>query len=182
MKWLTALPLLILSASSHAVALAGDFPVFTDPVEAVIAAADHFNPLSIHEDREYMGAVYRVDEGYSFSVTRGQRGSDTISMAIDKERLKQVVAFWHTHGGAAPQHRYFSSADTGLVERLQRPLYLADYTGYLKVFMPGARTLSVFAARRLGLPSQPGFATGRTVRDQYGRSVKIATRRSRASS
>lgn len=144
--------------------------------EAVTAAANTYNPLSIREDREYMGAIYKTRNGFKFSVTAGKRRSDTVQISIPDQEFDSVVAFWHTHGNADPVNRYFSNTDTQTVNKFGRPLYLADYTGYLKVFEPGDKTMSRFSARRLGLPSITGYATGDLVKDRNQRPIRIATK------
>ena len=56
-----------------------------------------------------------------------------------------------------------------------KPLYLADFTGALKVFRPEDRVLTGFAALRYGLPEQRGFALGSEVQDSNAALVSIAT-------
>lgn len=145
-------------------------------LDAVKAAADRYNPMSIREDREYMGTVNRAKSGYTFTATPGKRGSDKVSIRIPHVEWSSVVAFWHTHGGADSAHLYFSDLDTEVANRFDKPFYLADYTGFLKVYSPGDRTLSRFVAGRLGLPSLDGFALGSPVKDQFDRTVRVRTR------
>ncbi|NKB34047.1 MAG: DUF4329 domain-containing protein [Pseudomonadales bacterium] len=144
--------------------------------EAVIAAADAYNPISIQEDREYMGTIFRSNNRYGYTVTRGSARANSISIRVTAESWDDVVAFWHTHGNAAPNNRYFSRVDTETAERFDKPFYLADYTGFLKVFRPGQNTMTPFAARRLGLPGERGYATGEFVRNQFNQTVRINTR------
>ncbi len=157
-------------------------PLFDSEQLAVRAAADIYNPLSIVEDREYMGSIYRRDGKFGYTVTAGRRRANTMEIRIPKMDWEQVVALWHTHGDAKPNHRYFSETDTAVVEQFSKPFYLADYTGFLKVFRPGDPLLSPFAARRLGLPRVRGYALGEVVRDENNRTVRVATRVSRRSS
>ncbi|MFT4861180.1 MAG: hypothetical protein ACI95C_000381 [Pseudohongiellaceae bacterium] len=63
-------------------------------------------------------------------------------MRVAESELDDIVAFWHTHGNSDPKNRYFSDTDTRLAEQFFRPLYLGDYTGYLKVFEPNDNTLT----------------------------------------
>ncbi len=149
--------------------------VFASEKEAVIAAVNKYNPVSIVEDREFIGAIYRSDEGFQYSVTVGKQRADQVSMRLAKSDLDHVVAFWHTHGNSQSKNRYFSDTDTALVEDFSKPLYLADYTGYLKVFEPEGRILSAYAADRLGLPRVRGYALGDVVRDDSNRPIRIAT-------
>lgn len=131
--------------------------------EAARVAAEIYNPVSIREDREFMGSILQRDGRYVFTVTAGAQGEDTVSIRIPKQLWPSVVAFWHTHGSAAPHHRFFSDVDTTLVNESGLPFYLADHTGELKIFRPGDATLSPFEAMRLGLPLQYGFALGSLV-------------------
>lgn len=149
---------------------------FATELAAVVAAASRFNPASIHEDREYMGAIFRHDGCFGYTVAAGERGRDRISVRISIDAEAEIVAFWHTHGDRYPGNRYFSDVDTRLVEEWQKPLYLADYTGALKVMRPGGRKMSAGRARALGLPARTGYARGRPVTDPKGRATRIATR------
>lgn len=150
--------------------------LFATEIEAVRAAADRFNPRSIKEDREYLGAIYEEGGKFGYTVRINGRRKDAWRFAVAGEEWRRIRAIWHTHGDASPAHRYFSDLDTQSAKRLDRPFYLADYTGYLKVFRAGDRTLSAFAASRLSLPRQPGFAIGEFIRDQNGRPVRVKVR------
>lgn len=149
---------------------------YATQVEAVAAATNLYNPLSIADDVEYMGVILADATGYRYTVARGERGKDSISIRIPKAEWGNVVAFWHTHGKAESHYRYFSDIDTELTERTGIPFYLADYTGRLKVFNPGDNTLARGVAIRLGLPASRGFALGNEVRDQQNEVVKVSTR------
>jgi hypothetical protein len=151
-------------------------PWFTSELEAVIAATEHYNPVSVRQDREFMGAVLRTGDRYSYTVGAGEPGRDKVTVTIRISDGADLVAFWHTHGARAESNRYFSDVDTQLVKRWQKPFYLADYTGYLKVMVPGGRTLSARRARRLGLPARTGYAVGQLVNDAHGDPVRILTR------
>jgi len=159
-------------------ATAGPAPQwYASELEAVVSAARQYNPQSIREDREFMGAILRHDDCYTFTVGTGDPGRDRIAVRIEIPADAEVVAFWHTHGARHPSHRYFSDVDTALVDAWQKRFYLADYTGTLKVIAPGMRTLSRHRARRLGLPPRTGYARGDVVSDAGGTPIRIATRR-----
>ena len=96
-------------------------------------------------------------------------------MNVPADQWDSVVALWHTHGDASPLHQYFSRLDTRLVREHGKPLYLADFTGQLKVFSPGDRTLNRIAAERLGLPAKWGYARGTVVGSANGGRIEIAT-------
>jgi len=149
---------------------------FRTELEAVVSAAGHYNPRSIREDREFMGAILRRDDCYTYTVGAGEPGHDRITVRIEIPVGAEVVAFWHTHGGKQHRHRYFSAVDTALVEAWQKRFYLADFTGRLKVMAPGAPRLSPQRARKLRLPAGSGYARGRILSDAQGKPIRIATR------
>lgn len=148
---------------------------FASELEAVVAAADQYNPESIREDREYMGAILRRGDRYSFTVGAGHAGRDTVTVRIAIPNGTELIAFWHTHGARMQSNRYFSAVDTRLVKTWQIPFYLADYTGQLKVMQPDDRTISASRARYLGLPSRAGFAAGQIVNAVNGEPIRIET-------
>lgn len=149
---------------------------FESELDAVVAASQQYNPQSITEDREFMGAILQQDNCYTFTVGAGKPGRDRITVTIKIPPGAKVVAFWHTHGARQNRHRYFSDVDTDLVKTSQKRFYLADHTGRLKVMAPGASTISKYRARRLGLPQRAGYARGEIVKDSQGKPVTIATR------
>jgi len=73
-----------------------------------VEASNIHNPLSIREDREYLGAIYKNADGFRFTVTPGRIGVGSVQVSLPKEDFDDVVAFWHLHGGTDPRHRYFS--------------------------------------------------------------------------
>lgn len=166
---------LALVASSSSLAVTGTKQYFQSELEAVQAATSLYNPISIREDREFMGTIYRSGNYFGYTVTAGEVGAHRIRISVPVERWDSVVALWHTHGDASPTRQYFSRLDTRLVKRHDKPLYLADFTGILKVFRPEDRTLSKRAAKRLGLPDRRGFGMGRAVRDATDLPVQVAT-------
>lgn len=155
--------------------------MFASELEAVVAAMNNYNPISISEDREFMGTIFKRGNRFGYSVTAGSRHRDRVSIRVARDEWESVAAFWHTHGDGHPSNRYFSDNDTDLVNRYRKRLYLGDFTGYLKRFSPGDKTMSAFAARRLGLPQRSGYAIGETVRDVNRRIVRIETRKPKIS-
>lgn len=149
---------------------------FRSELEAAVAAARQYNPRSIREDREFLGAILSDGDRYTFTVDAGRPRQDRITVRIEVPAGTEVVAFWHTHGARRHSNRYFSAVDTALVENLQKRFYLADFTGTLKVMAPGAPTLSRVRARRLGLPARSGYARGDVITDRGGQPIRIATR------
>ena len=148
---------------------------YNNEIEAVVAASDEYNPRSIEEDREYMGVILYSHGRYSYTVEGGEVGQDQITVRIRVPAGSSIAAFWHTHGAAANDRSYFSEVDTALATEWNKPFYLADYTGVLKVFKPGDKLMSQAKARRLGLPERSGFSKGSRVQDLRGRAIQVAT-------
>ncbi|NKB33485.1 MAG: DUF4329 domain-containing protein [Pseudomonadales bacterium] len=148
---------------------------FESELAALRAAVDIYNPISIQENREFLGTIYRYEDGYSYTVAAGERYSSSFSIRITETQLSTIVGLWHTHGNSSPNHRYFSEDDTRTAEQLNLPFYLADYTGYLKVFTPGDRILPTFAARQLGLGLCKACAIGKHITDEMGRRIRVKT-------
>lgn len=146
---------------------------FQTEVDAVVAAATRYNPQSIREDREYLGAILHDGECYTYTVGAGKPGRDRVTVRIVIPAGNEVVAFWHTHGARRDSNRYFSDVDTQLVESSRKRFYLADHTGALKVLVPGAPTLSRYRARGLGLPARPGYSRGELVSDARGMPIRV---------
>ena len=160
MKLFYSFVLLSLSSLSASPAIALNSQLlFESELEAVRAASDHYNPLSIYEDREYMGTIYRSGGSYGYTVSAGRARSNRIDISVPVTDWDNVVAFWHTHGDDAPNHRYFSDADTSMVNQFGKPFYLADYTGFLKVFSQGSNTLSSLAAAKLAAAHERRFCS-----------------------
>ena len=144
-------------------------------IDAVMAATNRYNPLSIDEDREYIGAVLEKDGYYFYTVGVGISGEDRVVVRARIPGSYSVVAFWHTHGASAHVRQFFSNADMHLVRSYNRPLYLADFTGSLKVLSPDDKTLPIEVAAGLGLPRKRGFSRGNPVRARDGEVIKVCT-------
>lgn len=147
---------------------------FVSELDAVIAAMDAYNPLSITKDREYMGVIIHNHDRYYYSVTASQPGSGKASITVQRWMLHRATALWHTHGSSARERRYFSYADTRLANSLGKRFYLGDAMGNLRVFRPGGKVYSGFLARKMGLPTRRGFASGELVEDENGHAISIA--------
>ncbi len=148
---------------------------FNSQLAAVQAAANQYNPLSVAQDREFIGAILQHNGGYRFTVGQGMSGEDTVSVRIALPRGARVVAFWHTHGAAGHARKYFSAVDTALVNSWNKPFYMADAAGVLRVFSPGDNTMTAMQAGRLSLGRQAGYAKGSKVIADDGQRVRIAT-------
>lgn len=150
--------------------------VYVSEQAAVVAAVNRYNPDSIKQDREYMGAIYQCDDGYGYSVGAGKAGAGNVTVKLRTPKGCTTKALWHTHGAAHAHHKYFSDTDTDLVKRTGLPFYMADYTGSLRIFEPGDRTMGYGQARKLGLGSSSKYARGTTVSDAHGHKVDVAIR------
>ncbi|KEQ17645.1 DUF4329 domain-containing protein [Endozoicomonas numazuensis] len=158
----------------------GDYwisPSFVSEVAAVASACNIYNPVSIQEDREYIGAVlkHKTTNHYHYTVAAGESGEDRIHAEIVFPKEYEVIAFWHTHGAGKGSRHYFSKYDTALVQQWNKPFYLSDSSGYLKVFNPDDRIMSSYQARKVGLGHAKGSAKGNKVRDSRGETVRIRT-------
>ncbi len=141
---------------------------FASERQAVEAAVKRFNPYSVREDREYLGAVIKLgspaDElAYRYLVARGKPGQNRVSIHLPIPERAEIVAFWHTHGAHGPNRHLFSGSDTALVRKTGKPFYMADANGNLRVFRPGQRLLSAGLRHRLGLPAGGRYAEGELV-------------------
>ncbi len=145
---------------------------FATAEDAVAAAAARWNPRSIGEDREFMGAVFTLSAGgFRYSVGAGEPGRDEISVRVRVPAGTRVVALWHTHGAPHFSRGYFSSVDTALANERRLSLYLASPDGKLLLFRPGDATLPASEARRLGLGERSGYARGAVVRPRNAEGV-----------
>lgn len=152
---------------------------FNNLIDAVVAASNLYNPLSIQQDREFIGAILQDKNGdgeYLYTVAAGLPGNDRVTTRIQVPRAYELVAFWHTHGAAHWTREYFSKIDTDLVRNSHLPFFMSNHVGELLVFKPGSPTLSKSRAVRLGLGRQRGYARGAKIINQAtGRAVAIAT-------
>ncbi len=142
---------------------------FASERHAVEAAVARFNPHSIREDREYLGAIIALpnaDESdddrpvYRYLVARGKPGQDRVRIQLPMPKGAEIVAFWHTHGAHGPHRHLFSGSDTRLVRKTGKPFYLADANGDLRVYRPGHKLLSAGLRHRMGLTAGHGYAEG----------------------
>lgn len=105
--------------STEVVSGSGLFGFFPGVQEAVMAASNVYNPVSMLEDREYIGAImrHRDNDEYVYTVGAGKRGADQVTTRIQIPEAFALAAFWHTHGEAGASQHLFSEGDTSLVEQ-----------------------------------------------------------------
>ncbi len=151
-------------SSSGSVVLAAQFD---SELAAVLDAVTIYNPVSIRNDVEYLGAVYKQSLGgqvrYGYTVGMGEPGKDSVTVSVSLPVDSTLLAFWHTHGAGHWTRNYFSDVDTQLANDWGVPFYLATPQGDLRVYKPGDPVMGRLQARRLGLGNQSGYASGRVV-------------------
>lgn len=135
---------------------------------AVIAMSRCFLDSSVREDREYIGAVFRIEAGYTFVVHRGEIGRGNAHLRVRIPRGLRVVAMWHTHGAPGPARHLFSPSDTKLVARMNLPLYLTDPAGAIRVYRPGDARGSGETRTGSRMQIVPGSAIGTLVVSRVG--------------
>ncbi len=150
----------LLAKSNEIIPAVSDQFRYKDITDTVFAAGARYNPLSVREDREFIGAVLSYPDGYNYTVAEGIPGQDEVTTKIKIPRGSKLVALWHTHGAPHYSRSYFSSVDTRLVARLGVPFYLIDPDNGYSVFRPGDRLLTARQSRRLGLGFARGYAKG----------------------
>lgn len=149
---------------------------FLSQLDAVIAATNRYNPQSIREDREYIGSILQINGRYFYTVDQGVSGQDKITIRIRIPKGTKIVAFWHTHGAAGWDRQYFSDEDIELVKTHGKPFYLADYTGQLKVLLPGDKEVAMATKYWNGMSRKNVLITGSLVMDGDGSLVMVKTR------
>ncbi|MEX0740330.1 MAG: DUF4329 domain-containing protein [Pseudohongiella sp.] len=136
--------------------------------DAVLNASRSYNPMSVREDREFMGGIFRQTINgeilFGYTVSGGTPSRDRITVRIRLPQGGQLVAIWHTHGSVHWRRSYFSSTDTRLAETTGVPIFLATGQGELRVFKPGDPIMGRPHARRMGLGDSSGVASGKLLR------------------
>jgi len=151
---------------------------YSSHIEAAAAASNRFNPLSIQEDREYVGIVLKSQGDtpyFTYTISQGSAGANAVPLRIAVPQGFELAAFWHTHGAEHWSRVYFSNADTALAQKWGVPIYLANHVGSLQVFNPDSRTRSTAWAQRKGFGRIAGIAAGDKARAQSGQHFHIET-------
>ncbi|WP_419834504.1 DUF4329 domain-containing protein [Endozoicomonas atrinae] len=95
----------------------GYYPMpFNSELDAVISAANQYNPTSIREDREFIGGIFKdLNRSlFYYSAFAGKRGEDQITATLTYPKHLQLIAVWHTHGAGQGLRLYFSAQDIKL--------------------------------------------------------------------
>lgn len=139
----------VTGAFEYAVAAAAEslsdtqWPTYATQDEAAEAALNDINPLSVAEDREYGGMIYRSPDG-TYSVTDPNRRGELGLVEVDPGGPESVppgttaTAYCHTHGASNPNYvsERFSGiltdgSDIGYANRYHIDGYLATPKGLL---------------------------------------------------
>jgi len=154
---------------------ASDARGFDSEIEAVTAAVNIYNPDSIDRDKEYIGVILEWNGFFYYTVGEGNRGEDSVELHFRIPAIYSIVAFWHTHGAPAYKRKYFSDTDRHLVSRYNKPFYLADFTGSLKVLLPDKKTSQSAITVKPVSSHMKGYIKGILVRSEHGDVLNICT-------
>ncbi len=119
---------------------------------------DQFLDISIRQDVEYVGAVFRTAEGsIRFTQGRGRPGQDQVTFRIRAPGDARLIGFWHTHGADGFARTVFSRTDAELVRVYGLPFYLITPDGEIRVLRP-EHVAPDMGTRLAGLPrgAHPG--------------------------
>lgn len=154
----------------------GFYPLpFAGELEAVIMAANNYNPTSIKEDREFIGGIFadNTKSLFYYSAKAGQIGANQITATLTYPSHLTLVAIWHTHGKGEGFRHLFSEQDFKLAKQLQVPIYLADSSGFLKKYSPNSTGFLV--CRQNKITSRSCNAKKYYLENSEGDRVKINT-------
>lgn len=132
--------LLLVSAlliGAHPVVSADSLKVFDSADEAAFNALALANPLSIAENVELGGYIFRTAEGRYASTARLRGDHGRLNFPPPDQLVPgggETVATWHTHGSAMPGvvSETFSPQDLKLNQRFGVDGYLATPSGQIK--------------------------------------------------
>ena len=117
--------------------------VYSSEVAAVVAAGKQFNEESIQHDREFIGAIYKRKDKFSFSCAQGggKRGGYESTARLPVIHGMKIIAIWHTHGNPLADQQFekrreFSPDDVELSRKTNLPVYLITDENKIKVFHP----------------------------------------------
>jgi hypothetical protein len=155
---------------------------YSSMLEAVRAASDKYNPVSIATDTEHFGVIFKKEVQTSTSAPRFtythaavRSGQDSFRFKVRPAPDETLVAIWHTHGRRHPLHRFFSECDIATAHKLGLPFYLADYTGILKVYDP-ANGVSGYSTGKKAGRVRSDRSGGTVVKDVEANAVRIRVR------
>lgn len=135
-----ALATALFSSQGNAACLIDRFDTLGEHLESAEAAlqlAHHrIGAASIEDDTEYIGVIWKGQQGLSITVARGCTHSDDFEFRLRQKPGHRIVALWHTHGAPGPFRRMFSPADGHTVRHTGLTSYLLTANGRVKVLHP----------------------------------------------
>jgi len=75
--------------------------VYTTELEAAVAAVGLYNPAAVLADREFMGAILKTGDCFTYAVSAGSRSTTDVIAWVHVPRGAEIVAYWYAdHTGA----------------------------------------------------------------------------------
>ena len=156
---------------------------YSTVLDAICAAANQYNPASIVKNIEHYGVILKrtsLQEGrdpqYFYTHESARYKHDKFRLKLRYTKEYRPVAIWHTHGRRHKLNKLFSPTDIDAANLTRLPVYLADFTGMLKVYFPdetvtqGSKSNNRNYLRKAKRPS-----IGSVVRDNQQQIVRIRT-------
>jgi hypothetical protein len=132
-KTLTTAIALLATGAANAACLSTD--QFDTAESAAIAALNVVNPLSVSDDRVYIGEVFQVDGQYGYAWSRLDPRDDGGRVTLAHSSDAETVALFRTSGrdNVRLNNRSMSSLDRQATRRLDVDYYIADSSGELYI-------------------------------------------------
>lgn len=125
---------------------------FSSIIEAALDWGKTYNDPSITSQLEHGSAIYKVDDGYKYTVPN--IGTETSVIPSPAPNGTEQVATIHSHGAYDPAHpgHDFSEADISSANKSGLPEYLATPDGRLIEYDPKTKKKTVISNK---LPYDP---------------------------
>lgn len=132
-KTLTTAIALLATGAANAACLSTD--QFNTAEDAAIAALNTVNPLSVSDDRVYIGEVFEADGQYSYAWSRLDARDDGGRVTLEHASDAETVALFRTSGrdNVRLNNRSMSSLDRQATRRFDVDYYVADSSGELYI-------------------------------------------------
>ncbi|MGK0470948.1 MAG: hypothetical protein ACJAR0_001420 [Candidatus Azotimanducaceae bacterium] len=112
---------------------------FENMDQAGLHALLQYNTDSIAANREYVGGVLKCEDcRYIYTHGHGRRHQAPVQFSFSQTKQCRIAALWHTHGTAGHHKSMFSPSDTHSANQIDKPIYMADHTGTIRVYEPGS--------------------------------------------
>ena len=70
-------------------------------LEAAVAAVGLYNPAAVLANREFMGAILKTGDCFTYTVSPGSRGANEVIVWVHVPGGAEIVGYWHAdHSGA----------------------------------------------------------------------------------